>query len=49
MADEERSGKDQAQEADERLEDLDIPDETAEQVKGGQPGWKVPKKQSDKF
>jgi hypothetical protein len=47
MADERKSAEER--EAEERNEDLEIPDETAEQVKGGKPGLKMPKKQSDKL
>jgi hypothetical protein len=45
MADEKR---DEAQQEDQRQEDLELPEETAEQVKGGWDWIKTPKKLPNK-
>jgi hypothetical protein len=41
MAHEKRKQQDEAKEKDERHEDLELPEEAAEGVKGGDAGWDI--------
>ena len=43
---EETSDRDESQEVEEHRDDLELPDETAEEVTGGVPAWKRPDKQN---